>query len=41
MAARQSGGSGPKKAPKLTLKEKRDAKRAKAETGFLKPRKAR
>lgn len=41
MAGKTPRGNTTKKEPKMTLKEKRDAKREKAETGFIKPRKGR
>lgn len=40
MAAKAPRGGNAKKAPKLTLKEKREAKRMNATPAFIKPRKA-
>ncbi|MGV8882893.1 MAG: hypothetical protein ACOH19_12145 [Rhodoglobus sp.] len=41
MSGKAPRGGNAKKAPKLTLKEKREVKRESAEQAFLKPRKAR
>jgi hypothetical protein len=41
MAGKAPRGGNAKKEPKLTLKEKREAKRTHAEPLFVKPRKAR
>lgn len=41
MAGKSPRGTGAKKEPKLSLKEKRDIKRAKAEAELFKPRKSR
>ena len=41
MSAKSPRTGNAKKAPKLTLKEKRDAKREKAESSVVKPRKSR
>lgn len=41
MAGKTPRGNTVKKEAKMTLKEKREAKREKAEAGFIKPRKSR
>lgn len=41
MAGKSPRGGTAKKAPKLTLKEKREAKRLNPDAGFIKPRKVR
>ncbi len=41
MSGRSPRGGNAKKEPKLTLKEKREAKRERAEETFIKPRKSR